>query len=863
MKIEVYIENQLCDLDKPDISMRFKRQFIKPTELNTKDAQKSYSITLPATPRNNKILNYGNIEETDNKFGKIYSGAKVYIDSVNVFDGSFLLSEITQRYYKGNLVVVAPKSIKDVFGEIAMSQAGKWIIPFEGTVDLSVYNNNGYDSNGNLKYNLGGIPPVIFPLVLHGLLPKYAPGNDYSPKNVYDNTVRLTLDDIPPSVNVIQMLQRIFKNANYSLTGSAINDDRIRNLYVSYKNPNDYELQWGVGQIQVQGSFNTILNGQRESKLKINTDGRMRGIINLFDSSNNRVGTIIDKGNSISKEGNRIFFRAPVSGLYKLTFVTSYSMPEEEIGSYPISVRKGDLNGIQTEIKVIRNFENDLDRIVFDNIFYRNNQNQNTSDSNAIFPKSGEVNFVDPLQNKDMISGFAYGKYDDAAYLNPLNGNNCNPMAIKGGYSWSYLDPINGTIDRSYSATHSSGYAYSNGSEPSPSRMKVELNKDTSAYRDSDTTAHGEVDQIVWLEKGDRLDIVGVSHALEQTAPGVGTYHVIYNYAVNYSLTIEPFQHNINWLKMDNDGASTEPMDWNNTPSFTKDEIDLIKFLPSEVKVNDWLDNFCKAFNLRLDNTGSNKFELNIKNKDLINRISNLIDLDKKANVYQRSNQPLGVPYLYDLGFTIDNNEEGYIQSMQIDDITGERILNTGVTGGGQFYTGSYETSAIQQTSVFSYNWFKQIYDSDGNDLAQVPVITDHDIWEFDYDYNEMMSKTYFDKAQRFWYKSEVKEFVLSNIDGIDIKADLALVKNNFSGSRRLILDYENKQDSIMRSFFMLLTNSKSYTIIDCYLSPEEYTMLSKSLIKFNGDLYHTAEIDGYDPLGKNTGTLKLIRRIV
>ncbi|MDH6309607.1 hypothetical protein M2451_001973 [Dysgonomonas sp. PFB1-18] len=60
----------------------------------------------------------------------------------------------------------------------------------------------------------------------------------------------------------------------------------------------------------------------------------------------------------------------------------------------------------------------------------------------------------------------------------------------------------------------------------------------------------------------------------------------------------------------------------------------------------------------------------------------------------------------------------------------------------------------------------------------------------------------------------------------------------------------------------LLLTNQKHYTIVNCYLSPEEYKDLGRSLVKLNGDLYYAAEIDGYDPLGKKPGTIKLIRQI-
>ena len=53
---ELYINKRLCDISD-SISIRLNRQLINPAELNTKDAQYSYSITLPATGNNNDIGN--------------------------------------------------------------------------------------------------------------------------------------------------------------------------------------------------------------------------------------------------------------------------------------------------------------------------------------------------------------------------------------------------------------------------------------------------------------------------------------------------------------------------------------------------------------------------------------------------------------------------------------------------------------------------------------------------------------------------------------------------------------------------------------------------------------------------------------
>ena len=824
MKTELYINNQLCDLGSSDLSIRFKRMFFNPAELNTKDAQKSYSITLPVTAQNNEIFGFTNIEEIREKFVKIYD-AFVIVGSVKIFDGKFRMSEIGKNYYTGNLGIPAPITAKDIFGEKKMNETGDWYIPFNGIPDITTYNN---------KEN----PEAIFPLVMYGLLPKQVDdvGQFLPNKDRFDGSVRLGLDNFPPSVNVIQMLQQIFDQSGYNLSGTAIDDKRLKNLYVSYRNPDDYELQWNVGAMQIKGSWKTFLEEKGEDRIKISNNIGNRGIIDFFDSSNNVIDRITDNGGYIRRENDRMSFNVPTTGLYKLRFLTVYRTPDKTGSAPRYDISSGVLSEFHTEIKILRNFDGDFDNIIFDNSFYKDNLNQKPGDSNAIFPQKGAVNFIDPKQNKNIISGFSFGSYNSTNYINPLDPDDgCNPMAIKGGKSWS-AGTADGVNELSYSAVRNLGYAKADGI--STNRFKVELdNSITYAQKNNDREANGEINQVVWLERGDRIDIIGVSSTNSSKA--------VYNYEIDYDLTLEPFTPEINWLKMYSDGSSITPMDWNDPIAFRIGEIDLIKFLPSEIKVDEWIDNFCNAFNLRLENKGAKGFELNIKNAELVRQTSSIINLDQKANVNFRTNQSLGIPYMYDIGFTIDTNEEGY--SLH------------GTAGGGQFHTGSINTNTIRQTCSFSYNWFMQLYDYINNEFAKVPIVADHEIFEKENDYAEMMSKTYFDKAQRFWYKAGIKNINLTP----DTSADVALVKNEYSGNRSLILDYEDKPNSITRSFFLLIMDDNNYTSIDCYLTPDEYNRLPYSLVKFNGDIYRPIEIDGYDPTGKNKGTIKLIKRIV
>ncbi len=138
-----------------------------------------------------------------------------------------------------------------------------------------------------------------------------------------------------------------------------------------------------------------------------------------------------------------------------------------------------------------------------------------------------------------------------------------------------------------------------------------------------------------------------------------------------------------------------------------------------------------------------------------------------------------------------------------------------------------------------------------------------------------MVSKQYFDKAQRFWFKTGTQRFPLgmktvnSEEEFPDTGellprkyADIALVDNRFDRSGNLILSYENKPDTLLKNYFFLLDNTSHYTEIECYLKPEEYERINRSLVKFNGDLYNVASVDGYDPLCRKPAKLLLIPKI-
>ncbi|MDU1904605.1 MAG: hypothetical protein E6772_07470 [Dysgonomonas sp.] len=331
MKIELYIDKQLCDIGDPSrFSVYLKRQLYNPRELSTKDAQVSYNITLPATDTNNAIFGFANVEEVKGKFVRLHD-AQLVVDGIRIFDGKFRMNEITPDSYKGNLGVPAKKTVKDIFGDRTMNQAKEWKIKF------------GQFAESVAKYNNTPDSECIFPFVLYGLLPKVKNDNDsYSLKKVWDETVRLGIDDFPPSINCLKAIEHIFEGEDFDIVGTAFNDSRLAKLYMSYKNPPDYQMPWNYGLLGKMvlslnwsnykdlNAVNSDSNRDLERTYYKNTDIE-EGLkciytADLLSSTNAKVEIKEDPGYNIlktpvsryGKTYNTYDIVIPYSGLYKI-----------------------------------------------------------------------------------------------------------------------------------------------------------------------------------------------------------------------------------------------------------------------------------------------------------------------------------------------------------------------------------------------------------------------------------------------------------------------------------------------------------------------------------------------------------------
>lgn len=368
-------------------------------------------------------------------------------------------------------------------------------------------------------------------------------------------------------------------------------------------------------------------------------------------------------------------------------------------------------------------------------------------------------------------------------------------------------------------------------------------------YVNNDWYASGEVNAIVWLEAGEILTIASVSDEGRYKRHSSKGKYGWTKHAIDFELDITPFRTNKDWLKINSAGNGTATMNWSDDINFDTDTIDLVKFLPADVKTDDFIDNFCKAFNLILRQTAADAFSLDVKQSKAA--VSPLyINLDGLASVKDRTNSPLGLPSMYKIGFTVDQEEEGYVM--------------TGDNGGGSFETGAVEESIVEQKSNFSYNWFKDINYTvgGGNIKLPLPVISKAEVWAETMAYPDAMAKRFTALAARFWYYDGLLNNLGANFQFNNNSVSIAKVSNYIPGL--ITLSYKDEYNTILDIYFTVLVNSSShYTELEGYLTPEQYERLDGAIMAmFNGDQYYVAELSGYDPLGKNKTKIKLIRKI-
>ena len=912
--IELYINGALCDTGD-DFNVRLNRQLIVPSGLNTKNAQYSYTLSLPLTPANSKLFGYADVEETKNKFSRRYT-AELIVNSHLVFKGNFRLSEITPDSFKGNLYLPAPSEIKAIFGSKKLNESPPLYL--SGFTDpLTAINRINKDAATQTQ-------ECIFPMVLYGIIPKDKVSDEHD-RHHWNADSYWTYDRLLPSPNVLRMLKHQFNSRGYQLNGNVFDDECLTSLYMSYHNPPEYRKEWNWGDINhfsitgkwanYKKSEEGVFSYENEINLSENEYGKFFST-NLLNAGYTEITKKTDTGSNIETEEassvhnsktfgyNRYRLSIPMDGYYKIALSADFGLAEEiefNGDGYPIGFygHNPDTGTLFTGVKQYYhnpghtdNYDNTFDRKRYEIQLLRNFAGENFNgeaisgyynapqfnqdgftDSGSYpryYPQAKGALMVDSGVNPNFICGLHWGANDTD--FNPADTDErCNYMIVTNGQSWDSSKKTDDRIRCAYNSYGTDGsdenyWRYDSYSSYSPvkarcGRIKGAENKNAISQT-GNLSGKGYAECVIWLKRGEEitLNFVGDRADLWQSEEHKTRDTPVPLSSVAFDLTVTPFHPDQEWCNFDIYGNynAVNPLRLTDSP-YPSGKIDLVRFLPSDISIDEFIDNFCKAFNLLLTQTGEKSFSLNKKeNKSRIT--PECVDLDLYADVQERTNRPLELPARFEIGFAINTEEEGYATAAT--NTNGKRD-----DGGGHFTTKALGGETIEQQSNFSYNWFKEVVFDERNKTFAIPVISKEEVWKWDSTLNDYtmtlgkaMEKSYTDLPIRFWYYGGQLPFPVKMDETAEAALQPALVSNTLP--EKMTLCYENRPQTILTTYFSIATDADShYTEVECYLTPEEFDKLNGARqVKFNGDRYYISEICGFDPLGKSKTKLKLIK---
>lgn len=396
-----------------------------------------------------------------------------------------------------------------------------------------------------------------------------------------------------------------------------------------------------------------------------------------------------------------------------------------------------------------------------------------------------------------------------------------------------------------------------------PTSYSANEYKDSENYIHSDDDSiSGQVECCVWLEKDDKLELVGVLRDyLLDGAQETSDYPSPYTVNCTANLVIEAMStRNQEVLKADNNWgylSSTE----------MPKQLNLFKFCNSEIKISDWISNIAKAFNLDIVQNGTD-IEINT-NQGVNKNISYTIDLDNRVNNDEAETQLIEYPKEMSVRYKIDTDEWGFEQTVPSDHIDDADWKDYGDSG----YTiiklndDTYISDTQNTQTNFSYTYYdnftwKEVLSSGTETsvsrIISTPTIEKAEFMAEGYGQEEAERHDGFSLPQRFWYRQPLSnEYIWTcyNDKEIIYLTYPSNIRNGFN------LSYKDTEKSIVTEYFNICPMlSSNYVEVEAYITAEEYEAIKNgALIHFDSNLHYISQLE-YNPTG--ISKLKMIQKI-
>lgn len=968
--IQLYIRGKLCDTNE-DFDIKLEKSF-EQKEYIIESTEYSFDVELPITDTNRQIFEYTDVFDTPNKFISVYD-AVLNVDEVNILKGKFIMQEITNEAFSGNLYVPVKKKLKDVLGDKKMKDIKAHDFYIADWDDIKTINEGIIRGTAEDKH-------ICFPYVLYRL-PYNDTGSTYdlNTQDLSPSGNTFSVDTMFPAFNVLSVLKDCFEGEGYTIKGNIFELPKFTELYQTLNiDAKTYsEEKETPYYVAFHADYSLRKNNNTSSTALIATpfEGFYENEIgsdSILLSENTKITNEVDDYNMLPKGINSDAHTliVPHDGWYRIKCTGNVKYPMES-GEWRTDNRI-DVDG--------RN--NEADRVSFDNKVLEFQIKKTDSPLSDV--KFFSYNLGTPMIPTNISSGnifeekFAFmynqlcfkGSYDQArnrfaknektALVKDYSGFDtsefvagarfgctynaeslwndripsrrawqmaytCLPDPTKATYK-KYTDeagveimyfelyiPVNfydysGSEYYSFRGDYAGKTAqvlvrddsYSNFEGYNSINPLTNVWDTTSGYGSrtypgqdnssarvlSNTAATFTINTCVWLEEGDNL-------SLELVMP-------FNNYADSCGwLETCDWKHfykdGVLWTDCSLDfemGIVSSKKDWmptqeNPMPTFLemrrKKPTNVNKFLGDQ-KVNDFIENFLKTFNLKLTKIDSKTYSIDTQLGES-RTYGNVIDLDQYANVKDAKFSRIDNPGEIKIEWNISTDEEGYKRGNTTRDpktirdesgYTGQLLIVNDVNASG-------EDNNVK--SNYSYTWMRDITFTGGTSVfpsgvKEVPIIADSTIWdknwqsvqEDDFATNKNQRLIYLTKPNNSpWYDYfEVVRFK-NDTQIPETKAPIPFCRNYYTYKNSLNqdmifrLDYDNtlstSNDQCITDLYYNITTADKYRVeIDVILPNQVYSNIrANTLFKFNDGLYRIEGIEGHQVNMNEKATLKLI----
>lgn len=944
MKYILEVEGEYLDIASNLLEVRLNNQKFNPIFNKSVESEYSFSFEIPSTPKNNRIFNYADNLSKPSKFNRKYP-VKLYVDETLIFEGHLIINSYSysKKTYNVNLVVVKVYDESDIFGSHVLSDL-VWEVDYQGASTINTVN----AADGG-KYK--------FPLVSYGKfqkVPYYTDdvASDYTSNFIIDDYNRWWHSSFPPSLNMLEVMKRLFEQfGGVNVGGSAFSDPYLNNIFMSYSIADEQDPEYNLGnekfgRVHIQNAtFDTGVSFEywtqkldfpyRRVNEQLNTTNKPYNNQVEYNFSDINVWNILGNGTidepTYMYDPEEKLIIIPADGFYEITLevegileaatptfqAAQWYSPYNQASSmvsptdadpHMVTFTK-DFNGeTPIEIQLVKNYDDNVELIkgrknveyvtgdpnettINYNLWDAPEHVQNKFQWETDYPHQALYGARCPTKEQEVnsralindawsmstggtapagqashytstILGFMH-KYNETMPYDPLVNPNfiCGfstmdggqtVSVIKDGYSW-----YRGSTEQMHSFANVEGMdrvvKQTGGTiitTPTTLNKNTFNNAPKNYFSNSWGIMNGKVTCCVWLEKGDKLELL----ALQRDFDGAK-----YGCQLSYDLDIRAISPRF-WKLTKNDpnfayGMNTE------FPYL----LNLGNFLNKETQIADWVNQIKETFNLTITRDGNN-VQINSNPITSLSISTNAIDLDKKVNINKSEITSESIDYPSKMGvqWDINTDEFGFESTVPDEHINDSDWEKWGEKGSTIIQLNNPMNTQEEIESVgFSYCWyypFQFTYDNN-NFITTLPVIAlSENMIDDRHDANDTMSKDGYSLKQRFWYIGLYNNDALPLASNGNESVNILLTKNYYDTFN---LSYKTTEDSIFTRYFngKIITNTSNYVKLKAYLTAEEYKALKGgAMVKFDKDLYLCQNISGYDPSGQNETEITLYK---